>query len=175
MTTTAYRIIDCLGDLHAMDHLSLTSPKTAAIDLVSGAIYEAHPDWPEGERLSVELSSGKSSPSQRTKLSSTSLYVMLKPWQLLKIQLCVCNTIILPITSASRPGSVIRAARSAFVESRVTAPGKSAWYRRALQAITANEFNNEPPTMPRDDQIARFASPSRNDSARNAPNGERPR
>ncbi|WP_050455881.1 hypothetical protein [Candidatus Burkholderia verschuerenii] len=59
MTTTSYRIIDCLGDLHAMDHLSLTSPKTAAIDLVSGAIYEAHPDWPEGERLSVELPSGK--------------------------------------------------------------------------------------------------------------------
>ena len=59
MTTIAARIIDFLGDLYALDHLSLTPPRTAVIDVESGAIYEEHIDWPDGERLSVELPSGK--------------------------------------------------------------------------------------------------------------------
>ncbi|WP_087660641.1 hypothetical protein [Caballeronia terrestris] len=59
MKSISARVIDFLGDLHAMDHMSLTPPRNAVIDLQSGIIYEEHADWPDGERLSAELPLGK--------------------------------------------------------------------------------------------------------------------
>ena len=61
MTTIAARVIGALGNLHGMDHLqlSLTAKTQAVIDLQSGTVYTEDVDWPDGERLSAELASGK--------------------------------------------------------------------------------------------------------------------
>ena len=59
--TIAARVIGSLGNLHGMDHLqfSLTAKNEAVIDLQSGTVYSEDVNWPDGERVSAELASGK--------------------------------------------------------------------------------------------------------------------
>jgi hypothetical protein len=61
MTTIANRVIDFLSNLHGMDQLRTGSEERrgAAIDLRSATIYEANPEFPDGERLSAGLESSQ--------------------------------------------------------------------------------------------------------------------
>lgn len=61
MTTIAARVIDALGNFHGMDRLlfSLTAGSQAVVDLQSGTVYSEDAEWPDGERLSADLASGK--------------------------------------------------------------------------------------------------------------------
>jgi hypothetical protein len=62
-TTIADRIINFLGNLQGMDHFKplVEEPRTAVIDLGSGAIIEADPDYPDGDILVYENANGKKS------------------------------------------------------------------------------------------------------------------
>jgi hypothetical protein len=59
----ADRVIDFLGKLQGMDRFQplIKEPRTAVIDLNTGAIIEVDPNFPEGEILIYENASGKKS------------------------------------------------------------------------------------------------------------------
>lgn len=62
-TTIADRVIDFLGNLQGMDRFRpmVEEPRTAVIDLNTGAIIEADPDYPDGDILAYESANGKKS------------------------------------------------------------------------------------------------------------------
>jgi len=61
--TIAERVIDFLGNLQGMNRLDplVEDPRHAVIDLNTGAIIEADPDSPEGDRLIYERANGTKS------------------------------------------------------------------------------------------------------------------
>jgi hypothetical protein len=62
-TTIADRVINFLGNLQGMDRFQsmVEEPRTAVIDLYTGAIIEADPDYPDGDLLVYENANGKKS------------------------------------------------------------------------------------------------------------------
>ncbi|MYM92484.1 hypothetical protein [Duganella vulcania] len=68
--TVAGRIIDFLGSLQGMGRLQppADGARRAVIDLSNGAIIEAHPDYPQGERLLYERSGSAKESVSTTKL-----------------------------------------------------------------------------------------------------------
>lgn len=60
MSLLAQRLIEFLGDLHAMDHIKKVDSHevTGVIDLVSGMIIEASPDYPDGEIFTIRHLNG---------------------------------------------------------------------------------------------------------------------
>ena len=62
-TTVAERVIDFLGNLQGMDrlHTLIESRRRAVIDLNTGAIIEADPEYPDGEVLLYESANGTKS------------------------------------------------------------------------------------------------------------------
>lgn len=63
MTTIAERVIDFLGNVQGMDRLQslIEEPRKAVIDLSNAAVIEADPEYPDGEMLIYERSSGAKS------------------------------------------------------------------------------------------------------------------
>lgn len=58
--TVAERVIDFLGNLQCMDRFMslIENPRTAVIDLNTGAIIEADPGFPEADMLVYERANG---------------------------------------------------------------------------------------------------------------------
>lgn len=59
-STVAERVIDFLGNLQGMDRFMslIEDPRTAVIDLNTGAIIEADPAYPEADMLVYERANG---------------------------------------------------------------------------------------------------------------------
>lgn len=62
-TTIADRVVDFLGKLQGMDRFQamVEEPRTAVIDLNTGAIIEADPGYPDGEILGYENANARKS------------------------------------------------------------------------------------------------------------------